>query len=53
MTEQSTQSRQYPVKHFGFLNKQVTMRDSYWFLLGYGVWIGFYFGAIILHAMDK
>lgn len=33
--------------------KEINLRGSVWVLLGFMLWIGFFIGAVILHAMNK
>ncbi len=33
--------------------KQINIGGSVWVLLGFMLWIGFFIGAVILHAMTK
>ncbi|MBI3765160.1 MAG: hypothetical protein HY277_01485 [Ignavibacteriales bacterium] len=33
--------------------KKLHLQGSFWVVLGFMLWIGFFIGAVILHAMDK
>jgi len=33
--------------------RKITVSHSFWVLLGFTAWFGFFIGAVILHAMAK
>ncbi len=33
--------------------KKITIRQSFWVILGYLFWFGFFVGAVILHSLSK
>ncbi|HUL44620.1 MAG TPA: hypothetical protein VLY03_09705 [Bacteroidota bacterium] len=40
-------------RHESTVGRKIRVTNSFWVILGFTAWFGFFLGAVILHAMAK